>query len=105
MMRLLETLARVEIIEKSALVPLIQQQRYQLSWGTTLIVITGTASRELLDELYQARRSGQNSVLILAGRDFPDEEAQRRAAFFGIPVISIATERDLDIWTREVKRA
>jgi uncharacterized protein (DUF58 family) len=105
MMRLLETLARVEIIEKSALVPLIQQQRYQLSWGTTLIVITGTASRELLDELYQARRSGQNSVLILVGRDFPDEEAQRRAAFFGIPVISIATERDLEVWTREVKRA
>lgn len=105
MMRLLETLARAEMAENSALVPLIQQQRYQLAWGTTLIVITGTASPELLDELYQARRSGQNSVLILAGRDFPDEEVQRRAAFFGIPVVSIATERDLDIWTREAKRA
>jgi uncharacterized protein (DUF58 family) len=105
MMRLLETLARVEISENLALVPLIQQQRYQLAWGTTLIVITGTASHELLDELHQARRSGQNSVLILAGREIPDEEAERRAAFFGIPVISIATERDLNIWTREVKRA
>jgi uncharacterized protein (DUF58 family) len=105
LMRLLETLARVEIIDNSALVPLIQQQRYQLAWGTTLIVITGTASNELLDELYQARRWGQNSVLILAGRDNPDEEVHRRAMFFGIPVVPVATARDLNIWTKEMKRA
>ena len=104
-MRLLETLARAEMIENSALVPLIQQQRYQLAWGTTLIVITGTASSALLDELYQARRSGQNSILILAGRDAPDQEATRRAKSFGIPMISIATERDLNVWTKEIKHA
>src|SRR5215216_2224325 len=69
LMRILETLARVETADNSALVPLIQQQRYQLGWGTTLIVITGTAGDELLNELYQARRSGQNALLILAGRD------------------------------------
>ena len=103
MMRLLEMLARVEMIENSALVPLIQQQKSQLAWGTTLIVITGTANIELLDELYQARRSGQNSILILAGREIPDEEAERRAGFFGIPVVSIATERDLNIWTKVMR--
>jgi uncharacterized protein (DUF58 family) len=105
LMRLLETLARVEIIDNSTLVPLIQQQRYQLAWGTTLIVITGKVGNELLDELYQARRAGQNSVLILAGRDIPNEEAHRRAKAFGIRVLSIATERDLNIWTQESRRA
>ncbi len=100
MMRLLETLARIETVDSSALVPLIQQQRYQLAWGTTLIVITGQASNALLDELYQARRWGQNSVLILVGRDISDKEARQRAKFFGIPVVPIATERDLNIWTK-----
>ena len=104
LMRLLETLARVEIAENSALVPLLQRQRYQLAWGTSLIVITGTAGDELLDELYLARRWGQNAVLILTGRDASDETIRRRAKTFGIPVFSIATESDLKIWMQASKR-
>ena len=87
LMRLLETLARVDLINNSRLASLIQEQRYRLAWGTTLIVITGSANQELLDELYQARRSGQNSLLILAGGNTSDEEAHRRAKAFGIPVV------------------
>jgi uncharacterized protein (DUF58 family) len=102
-MRVLETLARVEIVDQAPLIPLIQQQRYQLTWGTTLIVISGSADDALLDELYQARRSGLNSILILAGRDIPDKEIRPRAEFFGIPVVSIATEHDLSIWTQRGK--
>jgi uncharacterized protein (DUF58 family) len=100
MMRLLETLARAGIIDNSALVPLLQQQRYQLAWGTTLIVITGRLSDDLLDELYQARRAGQNATIVLAGTDTSDDDSRRRARAFGIPVISVATERELSIWTR-----
>lgn len=105
MMRLLETLARVEMIDQSALAPLLQQQRYQLAWGTTLIVITGSARNELLDELYQARRAGQNAILILSGVNTSGDETLRRAHAFGIPVFSIVTERDLNIWTQELRRA
>jgi uncharacterized protein (DUF58 family) len=105
MMRLLETLARAEIIDNSVLVPLLQQKRYQLAWGTTLIVITGRLTDELLDELYQARRSGQNAIIVLAGTDTSDDASRRRARAYGIPVISIATERELSIWTRESRRA
>jgi len=104
LMRLLETLARIDAVDSSTLVPLIQQQRYQLAWGTTLIVITGKANNELLDELYQARRQGQNAVLILSGRDTADETINQRAKLFGIPIFSIATERDLKIWMMETKR-
>jgi hypothetical protein len=104
-MRVLETLARVEIIDNSSFGPLIQLQRYQLAWGTTLIVITGRVGDELLDELYQARRWGQNTILILAGRDAADEALRRRARIFGIPVFSIATEADLKLWMQGSKRA
>jgi len=68
-------------------------------------VITGRASNEVLDELYQARRGGQNAVVIQAGGDIPDDATRRRAKTFGIPVFSIATERDLKIWTQESRRA
>jgi hypothetical protein len=70
-----------------------------------LIVITGSASPELLDELYQARRSGQNAIVILAGGNTSDEEARRRAKAFGIAIIPIGSERDLDRWTRRAREA
>jgi uncharacterized protein (DUF58 family) len=98
LMRILETLARVDRKYGSALVPLIQQQRFELGWGTTLIVITGSADEELIHELYQARRGGQNAILILIGIDVSEEASRRRAKTFGIPVSSIVSERDLQIW-------
>ena len=105
MMRLLETLARVGIVDHSALVPLLQQERYHLAWGTTLIVITGSLRDDLLDELYQARRSGQNAIVILAGGDMSDEAGHQRAKTFGIPVFLITTERDLNIWTQQTGKS
>jgi hypothetical protein len=102
-MHILETLARVENSAASPLAPLIQEQRYRLAWGATLIVISGGIGGEVLDELYQARRSGQNAVLILSGRDTADEAARRRAAAFGIPVFSIADESDLNLRTQAVR--
>ena len=98
LMHLLEILARAESAEVPLLAPLIQAQRFQLAWGTTLVVITGLIGDPVLDELYQARRAGMNPLLILAGRDSVDEAGRRRAAVLGIPAITIATERDLSMW-------
>ncbi len=98
LMRILETLARADRKDGSALVPLIQSQRFELGWGTTLIVITGSADEELIHELYQARRGGQNALLILVGVDGSEEASRQRAKTFGIPVFSIVSERDLQIW-------
>ncbi len=103
--RLLETLARVDLADRSAFLPLIQRQRYQLTWGTTLIVITGGAGEDVLDELYQARRLGQNALLILVNRDISDEAIRQRAKVLGIPVFSIASERDLSLWMQERRHA
>jgi uncharacterized protein (DUF58 family) len=100
LIRILETLARVEITHESAISAIVQRQRYQLSWGTTLIVITGQAGDDLLHELYQARRAGQNAVLILAGRAPFNRDISHRAGHFGIPVVPIPTERSLDIWRK-----
>jgi len=55
------------------------------------------ASDALIDELHQARRAGQNALLILSGRDASDEASLQRAKTLGIPAISITTERDLKV--------
>jgi uncharacterized protein (DUF58 family) len=100
LMRMLETLARVEVTQASTISALVKQQRYQLSWGTTLIVITGQAGDDLLHELYQARRAGQNAVLILAGLVPFSKDISYRAGHFGIPVVSLPNEHSLDIWRK-----
>jgi hypothetical protein len=71
-----------------------------LPWGTTLFVITGACDDILLDELYQARRGGQNVILVLAGPVSHAHEISHRARHFGIPVVPISSERDMDIWRR-----
>ena len=104
-MRLLETLAGVQGTDRAELLSLLQDQRYQLGWGTTLIVITGKASEELIHELYQARRGGQNAILIQTGSDAADEADRQRARTFGIPVFSVTDERDLQTWMQRTKHA
>ena len=78
----------------------IRRQRHFLTWGTTLIVITGGADDDLLNELYQARRSGQNAILVLAGPVAYATEIKKRASRYGIQTVSILNERGLDIWRK-----
>jgi uncharacterized protein (DUF58 family) len=101
LIRVLETLARIQTIDGGeSLASQIQNQRAYLPWGTTLIVVTGSVEDDLLNELYQARRAGQTTIIIIAGRAVGVKEIQARAGYFGIPVIPIAHETDLERWGR-----
>ncbi len=100
LMRLLETLARIQAGEGQSFPLTIRQYRPRLSWGTTLLVITGQAGDDLFDEFFQAQRAGMDIVLILCG-DVPGlQEIKRRARHFGIPVYSFWSEKDLDVWRK-----
>lgn len=100
LMRLLETLARVEMAHARPFLPLLQQQRFNLPWGTTLIVITGEVNDELLRELHQARQAGQDVLLIQAGPVTYSRETQTLAGLYGIVLVSIQNEHDLDMWKK-----
>jgi hypothetical protein len=92
-------LARIQISDDGDLLATqIQNHRVHLPWGTTLIIITGSVGDALLNELYQARRAGQNAIIIISGRAVGVKDIQTRAGYFGIPVIPIANERDLERW-------
>lgn len=98
--RLLETLARSGPIRQSPFLPLLQRQRAQLPWGTSLIVITGEINTDLLHELHQTRRAGQEVLLIQAGAVTYSRQTQALAELYGIPLLSIQTEQDLDRWKK-----
>lgn len=100
LMRILDVLARVQTGETFPLVELLRRELVNLSWGTTLIVITPWMDDELFDGLFQARRAGMNAVLVPCGFFPGAQEARHRADSFGFPYFELLTERDLDLWRR-----
>ena len=65
LMHILEVLARVTPISGSALTTRLQRERARLSYGTTLVVITGRESVALFDTLILLQRAGLAVALIL----------------------------------------
>jgi uncharacterized protein (DUF58 family) len=100
LMRLLETLARLTTSQGLPLARLLHQERPHLSWGATAVVITGQVDDDLFDEFFQAQRAGIDVVLILCGEVTGLLDIKRRAKRFGIPVYSIWSEPDLDVWQK-----
>lgn len=98
--RLLDVLARVRSIKTQPLVDQLRQTLPRLSWGTTLIVITGSADDALFDEIFRARRAGLDVLIALMGL-VPDRVAViQRARHFGVPLYEFTRERDLDVWRK-----
>ena len=96
--RILDVLARIRTIERRPLAQMFQQEAARLPWGTTVMLITGDVDESLFEEVFRARRSGLNVVLILAGMVPNIAAIRQRARHFEIPVFEFARERDLDIW-------
>ncbi len=98
LIRILEVLARVQVSEGTPFIHEVRNRTVHLPWGTTLTVITGSADDTVLQVLYQARRSGLSVSLILAGSVKGAREIEHRASYFGIPVLNIAREGDMEVW-------
>lgn len=100
LMRLLETLARVQMVKSESFEQVLRRNRAGLNWGTTIIAITGQAEDSLFDEIFQVRRSGLNLVLILCGEVIGIKDIKARAEHFKIPFFHFRDEKDLDVWRK-----
>lgn len=100
LMRYLELLARIKAQETESLARLIGRTRPQLSWGTTVVMVTGATDQALFDEIIQTKRSGLNPVLILCGRHADVEETRKKAKITGVVLYEFRSEEDLRIWQR-----
>ena len=96
---LLEVLARVQITSETSLSDLLRRGTMGLSWGSTLCVITGRETTELLDNLAYLRRAGFTISLILVQPALPSPELRKRADSMRVPVSRIWTEADLGAGT------
>jgi uncharacterized protein (DUF58 family) len=98
LVRILEVLARIRAVETQPFAGILNQERVRLPWGTTALVVTGSAGQDMLDGLIQARRSGLLPVLILVGEHPDHRETAGKARMFDFPVFTLRDERDMDIW-------
>ncbi len=98
LLRLLETLARIQVGESSPYARLLQMGMRGLSWGTTLIMVTCHIDDKLFDGLFQARRSGLNALMVQCGPTRNYQEIRRRADHFGFPIFQVLNEDDLEVW-------
>lgn len=98
--QILEILARVQAGYQTRFLERVRQEIVNLSWGTTILIITSDESPELLETLLLLKRSGFPITLVLVQPprrrlDSPDEQARA----LGIPVYRIRRERDVEAWT------
>ncbi len=96
MMLLMEKLARVQLTDGESFTNLLRERGSTLSWGTTLLVITGTPDALLFDELLRARRRGLRSIVFLTAPVLRYEAFESRARGLGIPLYEIRSELDLE---------
>lgn len=98
LVKLLELLARAAMGGVTSVVDIMPDEVSQLGWGTTLILITGSADDTLFQEMYRLRRAGINLVLILCGNISNHKKIEARARFYGISMYQFSRDKDLEIW-------
>ena len=95
LMSMLEVLARVQPTAEGSFVDMLQHLGTQLAWGSTLIVITGKKTVELLETLIFLRKSGFAIALLVVQMGSLREGLPIPK---GIKAYQIWEEEDLDLW-------
>ena len=93
---LLELLARIQPGISCPVGSWLEDVRGELSWGTTLIFISGKVSPETFDQLFQARKAGLNPVILLTGRPTDLQTDRNYAAGYHIPLYAAATPFEVE---------
>ncbi len=98
MANVLEVLARIEVARGTAFADLLRHEGVNLSWGSTVVVITGHESDELMENLLYLHRTGFSPQLVLVQPLQPSERLRQRSGAVKVPVYHVWQERDLETW-------
>lgn len=93
MMHILDALAQVTAFESMTMTQLIQNESRNLSWGSTIMVVSAYVTDELLSTLYNMKRSGRKIVLVTIGDQTPVSSTDELTVFHVSESISW---RDID---------
>jgi uncharacterized protein (DUF58 family) len=98
LMHVLEVLARIQMAQGVPLAGLLRRGRGGLSWGSTVVVITGKETTALFDNLVQLRQAGFAVSLVLVKPGRPSAGLQQQAARVSVPIHRIWHENDVSVW-------
>jgi uncharacterized protein (DUF58 family) len=98
LMNLLTVLARVQVAQGVSFAALLRSESVKLSWGSTLVLITGDIQAEVRDTLFFLRRAGLAVTLILVQPSQLPAELREQAALLGISIHRVWEEQDLEAW-------
>jgi uncharacterized protein (DUF58 family) len=98
MMRVLETLARVQLGEGEPFVQLVRREAAHLPWGAALVLITPAAEGDLFEEILAARQRGVHVMLVLCGHVGEAAAIRRKAGALGIAFAYLQRRADLEAW-------
>lgn len=95
LMSVLEVLARVEAVSEGRFVDLLRQESLNLSWGATLVAITGHIDDTLAETMLYLKKSGYAVSAILVRPDALRPEDAGRIELGGVPVYRVWTDREM----------
>mgnify|MGYP000704716357 CR=1 FL=1 len=98
LMRILDLLARIEVADGIGFPTLLEREAANLTWGATLVVVTGRVTDELFQALAHLRRAGFSVVLIAVDSASTFRAVRERAARIGVPSYEVWEEPDLERW-------
>ncbi|MHB0857450.1 MAG: DUF58 domain-containing protein [Anaerolineae bacterium] len=97
-MRILDILARITLAERTPFQDLVREAGLHVTWGSTIVVITGHADDGLFASMLTLQRSGYHVVLVVVDPQSPFLGIQQHAESVGIQAYQIWQESDLDVW-------
>jgi uncharacterized protein (DUF58 family) len=108
LMGILEILARAQTYRRAQLPPteqptplpfpeFLQNIAMRLTWGTTLVIITGRETESLIDVLAYLKQQGLTAALILTMPDAPSETVKNRGEMLSLPIYHVWQEEELEV--------
>jgi len=92
---ILEILARIQLGDEPSIDNLLRENSTNLSWGTTIILISGGLKRNILESLYKLRKRGLMPVVILTANTPNYPELRSLSDFFSIPMYTASKTEHL----------
>jgi uncharacterized protein (DUF58 family) len=102
LMEILDVLARAQsLVEDQTFLETIRREAVHLSWGTTIIVITGVPSDNLAQTLLFLKKSGLQVALVLISPREVIYRQKREESMpnLKVPIFKIQHEKDIEAWT------
>ena len=96
-MEILALLARVRLLEGEAIGDELRAGSLRLSWGSTLVVVTGRGGSGLARSLIERKKAGHNVVAVFTD-PLKADRSVAMATSAGIESYAVSGRESMDVW-------